>query len=104
MVKPYYKLEEIKTDVKYQPLLEVLIEDIERNEEQSIHDDAAFEYFSEKAGVPMAKYMMGTQMALNQRILHSLRVAFWYYTGVSPSKLLEKQHRPVDIFDPLKEP
>ena len=78
-----------------------ILQEIQALETQVMLDEEFVEYISNRSGLDPTKVKY---MGLNHRMLNSLKMVFWYYTGKDPSSIIiepNPKDKPVDIFNPL---
>lgn len=79
-----------------------ILQEIQTLETQAMLDEEFVEYISHRSGLDATKVKY---TGLNHRILNSLKMVFWYYTGKDPSLIIMEPNakdKPVDIFNPLE--
>lgn len=79
-----------------------ILQEIQALETQVMLDEEFVDYISNRSGLDPTKVKY---MGLNHRMLNSLKMVFWYYTGKDPSSIIiepNAKDKPVDIFNPLE--
>lgn len=89
---------------KHKELCESILKDITRLETQCLFDEEFIDYIRRSSGEPAA-VMMARGASIQFKTLSALRIAFWYYTGYDPSRVIMDTGKEdtVNIFDPLGE-
>ena len=89
---------------KHKDTCEALLRDITRLETQCLFDEEFIDYVRRSSGDPAA-IMIAKGSSIQFKTLSALRIAFWYYTGYDPSRVImeSRKEETVNIFDPLGE-
>lgn len=87
---------------KHKDLCEALLRDINKMETQCLYDEEFILFIKENVGEQAAN-VIASNSAISFKTLSALRIAFWYYTGYNPSRVIFSQGKDdmIDIFDPL---
>lgn len=100
----YTRLEEINfVDDESKELARRLYKDIQLMEYQLMSNEAILENLKKSIGEKQANFIAGVLVNRDIRILAGLKLAFYYYTGFFPNRVITDTDYEVevDIFNPL---
>jgi hypothetical protein len=96
---PYIRIQDIEcANDNHQTVVTTLLSDIVNLEKQLIIDEEFLEALRRQIGDMNTDYISRHTLDINKRLLLSLKVAFWYYTGISPSKVLVEADPEFNMF------
>ena len=100
MNSPYIRLDDIECqDEDQRKMVETLLLDIHALEEHLMRDEVFMEKLKNMVGHEYASQIGNYTIENTKRILLGLKIAFWYYTGVSSHKVLKDPDPEYNIFD-----
>lgn len=88
---------------EHRTICEQLYRDISTVEDQLLTDEEFAEHLSSLIGAQAANEMVSPTLGLNKRVLLALKIVFWYYSGKSPSNVVDgprDEQQNIDIFNP----
>lgn len=96
---PYIRLKDIEcADDNHRTVVNMLLSDIDNLEKQLLIDEEFLEALRQHIGDVNADYISRHTFDINKKLLMSLKVTFWYYTGISPSKVLVEADPEFNMF------
>lgn len=99
----YTKLEDLNfKDEESKELAKRLYKDIQQLEYQLMGNEELLESLKKSIGEQQANFVMGLMVGHDRRLLAGLKVAFYYYTGTFPGRVISDvdAEEVVDIFNP----
>ena len=100
MNSPYVRINDLSLQDEDQRLMvETLLLDIHALEEHLMRDEVFMERLKSQVGDEYASQIGNYTVENTKRILLGLKIAFWYYTGVAPHKVLMDPDPDYNLFD-----